>query len=1310
MHLKAAHCRGASKSGGINPGSAAAIVRKSLKASLRFIALLTLAGTAMAADYSWLPNPMSGGNWVSGTTWMNSGTYAAYPNAIGDVGIITGSIGANIPIAVNQPVTLGVLNFAQTGGTAGGVGATISRSTTTNGGVNFITLDNGGSNSQVNLQYLNSSFTLTAPLILNGNLDVTTNLSGANSAGRTQTLSSALVSSAPRNITVTDNNGAISGNRTGIAVGFGYDRFQGNILLRGTCAPQGNSFIEIASNIPAYVGLDIDTSTYIRPTNVVVSGTINLGSATTRFAQNQSNAGNTNFRMAGKVVGGGSNAILSFEGPAAQFYFDGAANNFLGRIRISAYDNPNVWITKDSQLGDLSNPVEFAGASSNAAAPGGGLCIGENVTTSRTIEVGANSTSQASIAEIYVENGKTLTLNGGAGQITRSATNTNNSQALLKTGGGTMVISGNSTFGGDYFRGNNNLVSGILRIDNTATNINNRLATTATAGQLRLSDGRLEFAGGTSGAQVETIKRDLRPMVGSSEVFAGNGSGQTSTITFASLTRTGSTAIAQQGRGIFPNLNFGALDGSAGALGSADNQIKFLTAPTLSNGIIGAWARVGSDWASYGSNGVAAYAGYTPFGSAGAADNAELTASAVLPGAQSVNSLKINGDNLDLNLNGNTLTVASGGILNAGNTNTLSGAGSIALGTELIVTDNGSLNISAALENYVFTKAGTGTTVLSAAANNQVATIVNEGILSVATDAQLGGAITYGTASTGYVAIAGGVLRLADGLTTSRPLVLGASGSDTATLDALGPFSRNEVNVLSGTVSWNGKITGGAGTGAPAFVKTGSGVLVVGNPNTGSSNCFGLVGGTNGVGVNDFIGNVVIREGALRLLTWAQLGNSIGGSNTNDIVFQGGTFEANGNTVAGPTLNGGVNQRSLYVEQGGGTWKAINLTGAGATLTIVGSEGVVYRGANAGRFNIMEDAASNGAANLSVTYGGAVTDAQGSAAQVYRVTGTASNYRGTTSIAAGTVLVEGDALNGADGVFGNATSAVIVGSSSQSAGSNVLVLTNTANITIGRPITVQNNNISGLGSSTVLGGAHTSGTSIWSSAINTARPISLAAEAGGTVVFSGTIVDNTLECSITKVGGGTVELTSGNTFRGGAIIAQGVMKANNPTGSATGTNAVSVLAGATLAGSGSIAGSTTIAGILSPGNGVGTLRIGNNVTFASGGNLSLEIDGDGSVADLLAVTGDLNLTNTDSLTLTLLNSMPTNNLILATYTGTLSGTFDSVIGLQNGWALDYGVLNAHAITLIVPEPTSVAMLVSGMGLLACSRRSRRNRI
>lgn len=164
---------------------------------------------------------------------------------------------------------------------------------------------------------------------------------------------------------------------------------------------------------------------------------------------------------------------------------------------------------------------------------------------------------------------------------------------------------------------------------------------------------------------------------------------------------------------------------------------------------------------------------------------------------------------------------------------------------------------------------------------------------------------------------------------------------------------------------------------------------------------------------------------------------------------------------------------------------------------------------------------------------------------------------------------------------------------------------------------------------------------------------------------------------VLKTGSGTQILSGANTYTGGTTVSGGTLLVNNTTGSGTGTGAVLVNANATLGGSGSITGAVASqsGSFLAPGsNGIGTLTTGP-LTLA--GTYRCELDG--SSADQIAVTGNLNLTGS-ALQISTISPSPPGTYVIATYTGTLIGTFGGA--LPAGYALDYST--ANQIRLIVP--------------------------
>ncbi|MDD3321413.1 MAG: autotransporter-associated beta strand repeat-containing protein [Paludibacter sp.] len=117
------------------------------------------------------------------------------------------------------------------------------------------------------------------------------------------------------------------------------------------------------------------------------------------------------------------------------------------------------------------------------------------------------------------------------------------------------------------------------------------------------------------------------------------------------------------------------------------------------------------------------------------------------------------------------------------------------------------------------------------------------------------------------------------------------------------------------------------------------------------------------------------------------------------------------------------------------------------------------------------------------------------------------------------------------------------------------------------------------------------------------------------------------KASVTKVGVGTWTLTNENTYSGGTFINEGTIMVDNTVGSGLGTGDVMVFPTGTLAGSGSVSGAVSVdmRGSLSPGDGIGTFTVNNNVSILADGTFTVDIDKVNAKNDLLVTTGTFNM-------------------------------------------------------------------------------------
>jgi fibronectin-binding autotransporter adhesin len=176
--------------------------------------------------------------------------------------------------------------------------------------------------------------------------------------------------------------------------------------------------------------------------------------------------------------------------------------------------------------------------------------------------------------------------------------------------------------------------------------------------------------------------------------------------------------------------------------------------------------------------------------------------------------------------------------------------------------------------------------------------------------------------------------------------------------------------------------------------------------------------------------------------------------------------------------------------------------------------------------------------------------------------------------------------------------------------------------------------------------------------IDNSAPNTFAGSLGG-AVGTGTF-------DLVKSSPGTLILSGTNTYTGQTIVSAGTLVLNAAN---SGGGTVTVSGGATLAGKGSTTGELTVSpgGIIAPGDQVGTFAVQNNAVLQ--GTYLCEVNG--TAVDTLAVTGNLDLTGATFALAPAGTGATENSYVIATYTGTLTGTFTAVPALPAGVSLDY---------------------------------------
>jgi autotransporter-associated beta strand protein len=340
----------------------------------------------------------------------------------------------------------------------------------------------------------------------------------------------------------------------------------------------------------------------------------------------------------------------------------------------------------------------------------------------------------------------------------------------------------------------------------------------------------------------------------------------------------------------------------------------------------------------------------------------------------------------------------------------------------------------------------------------------------------------------------------------------------------------------------------------------------------------------------------------------------------------GGTLVVDTGSLPGDVTNNGAltfNQATTGafsgVISGSGTFTK---TGAG-NLTLSGSN--TYEGAttvSAGTLTLSDASALGTNANVTVASG---------ATLVSNESATATNLSGAgdVTVASGKTLTSD---NTSDSTF-----------SGDISGSGGFTKTGTETLTLSGT-----NSYSG--ETTVTAGTLQAATSSVPGAITNNATLTIDQDTDGTLsgVIAGTGAFN-------KAGTGNVTMSGANSYSGATTVSAGTLTV---TGGLE-NSAVTIDSGATVRGIGTL-GSTTVDGILFPGQSIGTMTIAGDYVQNSGSTLSLEIAADGT-ASMLDISGTATINSGATLEITPLPGDYVNGTVytLIDAAGGLTGTFSS---------------------------------------------------
>jgi fibronectin-binding autotransporter adhesin len=531
--------------------------------------------------------------------------------------------------------------------------------------------------------------------------------------------------------------------------------------------------------------------------------------------------------------------------------------------------------------------------------------------------------------------------------------------------------------------------------------------------------------------------------------------------------------------------------------------------------------------------------------------------------------------------------------------------------------------------------------------------------------------------------------------TSAASWVVARSASESFTLNnSTSSTSFITVNSLGTNATATISLLVGSGANAPLIEKNGVGTLVF-------------------TGNNPFAAKLAVTAGSLQVSADNQLGGT-GSFATDRITLSGGgTLK----TTAGFTLN---SNRGITVGAGGGVLNlsggnlttSIPFSGAGETLTVMGTNGLVASNTRGISSSVNWDFAGN--SGTRVFFNG--SDAIGT---------------GSLQIGSGVRFVTQSGAPAAGQVPNAVTLADGGGISARNSGGPVEY----TNVTFPASGTVVLNKDDQLTAALTISSG---GTLAGDLSVDTSQQ---AGTAVGDVTLSGVFAG---AGGITKLGtgvSGKLILDAANTYSGTTTISTGTLAlgANGSIAASplivmeSGTSFdVSALAGSfslgasqELSGVGTVAGDLSASGTLSPGlaGGTGTMTFSNALALASGSSLSFQLNGGNPAAggagnDLVDALGDLTLGGTLSVTESVSNSFLGANVgdtwRILNYAGTLTNnglSLGTMPTLPAGLSFSLNTAIANQVSLeVVPEPATLAVGIIGLGwvALAAVRRGRRS--
>ncbi len=604
------------------------------------------------------------------------------------------------------------------------------------------------------------------------------------------------------------------------------------------------------------------------------------------------------------------------------------------------------------------------------------------------------------------------------------------------------------------------------------------------------------------------------------------------------------------------------------------------------------------------------------------------------------------------------------------------------------VIGGGSPSLSTALGSTNFTGnvSGPSTLQISGDRANFSGNVSNTGgmIIGSTVNSATGTQVTFSGTTTGSVPIVlepgntgatavGTQLLYNSGLLPTGPITVESQLASGGAAAQIVPLQNSTINnsIILNTVSvagnvgagisanWNGPISGSitnsifGASGNSTLTKIGLGTLTLG-------------------GADTYAGSTTLTNGTL-VLNYAA-NNTSYLSDTAALVLGGGVNTGGFGAGGGGTLNlfGGS-----HTEVVGST----TLNNGASSVTQTSGTSVLQMGAitrNAG------SAINFGAENIANTN---TSDLNGNGilggyATVAATTGSADWAKSVDAGAANTAITAFTAYNSFATSGTDTNNPLLTGSSALTSNltTNSLKINSSGagqllDLGIGQTMTLNSGGLMYVGANDyqINNGTIKSGTA-------TASDLIVQQWGAGTLTVNSVIANGTGASTLTKAGSGTLALTNQNTYTGTTFVDGGTLLANNAT-SSTGSGAVSVNAGGTLAGTGKVVGAVTVntGGTVAGSN---TFTLGSTLTVFSGGTVAsngMTVAGATTVNNggLLGGIGTLAAVTNAGGTIAPGNGIGATGNVGTLNTGNLAlpGTFLADINLNNGGSASADLLN-----------------------------------